>query len=371
MKKNVVLSLILLLLLMINSSIVEAKNNEKNDVKNTIIVSKNDKDADKYEADKLLFMQAKDDNTTLLFSDSPETVKSDGILYQDIVRGDTRLLYYHLNDMNDNKKLAVVIENMSSQYNRVSLTKEAVAGPSADYLYVGKVTMERYFDSHEQKEITLAPYSKTFLRMDDNERIIPHGGLVYGIFDFNAQYDLKVSVVMASVSKNLLRYVDYAPVLPKDEQRLRGTYVGKERHLTNMLPYNPEKMGKAYFYIGDNKTDLYKYGIDQTDNSTTLDFGNYGIVYNIEPKFSGKGKVGVYLKPLGGVYAGAVAVKAGKNNDEYKMISTPDAVPFFGHEADFNYYAYLGTYDINQPLSILYTPPGASNLPVEMIFIPE
>lgn len=369
MIKNVVISLILSSLLISNISVLQAKSIDKKDIKNTVVISKHDKDVNNYEAEKLLFMQAQDDDTTLLFSDSPETVKDDGILYQDIVQGSARLLYYHLNDMNEDKKLAVVIENMSDEYNKVTLTKEAVAGPSADYLYVGKVAMQRYFDNNEKKEITLAPYSKTFLRLEDNERIIPHGGLVYGIFDFNAQKSLKVSVVMSSLNRNLLRYVDYAPILPKDEQRLRGTYIGKERHLTNMLPYNPQKMGKAYFYIGDNKTDLYKYGVDKTDNSTTLNFGNYGIVYNIEPKFAGEGKVRIYLKPLGGVYAGAVAVKSG--DGDYKMISTPDELPFFGHEADFNYYAYLGTYDIKTPISILYTPPGASNLPIQMIFVPE
>ena len=58
-------------------------------------------------------------------------------------------------------------------------------------------------------------------------------------------------------------------------------------------------------------------------------------------------------------------------NGEYKMISTPDDLPFFGHEKDINYYAYLGTYNNSDKLSFLYTPPGASNLPVQIILIPE
>ena len=69
------------------------------------ILANKDKDVEKYEADKLLFMETKDDDTTLLFSDSPETVEQDGILYQDTVKGDTRLLYYHLNGMKEDKKI--------------------------------------------------------------------------------------------------------------------------------------------------------------------------------------------------------------------------------------------------------------------------
>lgn len=370
MKKNKIFSFILSLATICNFTLAQAQDNNEKDLKNTIVLANKDKDVEKYEVDKLLFMETKDDDTTLLFSDSPETVEQDGILYQDTVKGDTRLLYYHLNGMKEDKKIAVVIQNMSDKSNVVKVTKEAVAGPSEDYLYVGKVTMQRYFNSHETREIELAPYSKTFLRVEDDERIVPSGGLVYGLFDFYAQEPLKVSVVIAPTDKNLLRYVNYAPILEKDQHRLRGTYEGKERYLTNRRAYNPEEMGKAYFYIGDNKTDLYKYGKDNTDNSVTQNFGNYGIVYNFEPKLEGKGKTSFYLKPLGGVYAGAMAVKVGENG-EYKMISTPDDLPFFGHEKDINYYAYLGTYNNSDKLSFLYTPPGASNLPVQIILIPE
>ena len=44
------------------------------------------------------------------FSDSPETVEKDGILYQDTVKGNARLLYYHVNGTKQDKKIAVVIK---------------------------------------------------------------------------------------------------------------------------------------------------------------------------------------------------------------------------------------------------------------------
>ena len=61
-------------------------------------------------------------------------------------------------------------------------------------------------------------------------------------------------------------------------------------------------------------------------------------------------------------------------NDEpitYKVINTPDVLPFFGHDKNLNYYSYLGTYNNSDKIKFLYTPPGASNLPVEIILIPE
>ena len=46
-----------------------------------------------------------DNGGTLLFSDSPEYVKENGILYTDVVEGDVRLLFYHLNESSVNKRM--------------------------------------------------------------------------------------------------------------------------------------------------------------------------------------------------------------------------------------------------------------------------
>ena len=80
MKKNKIFSFILSLTMICNFTLAQAQDNNEKDLKNTIVLANKDKDVEKYEADKLLFMETKDDDTTLLFSDSPETVEQDGIL---------------------------------------------------------------------------------------------------------------------------------------------------------------------------------------------------------------------------------------------------------------------------------------------------
>lgn len=353
---------------------VQAKSSDeskKGNEQDTIILSKKDSDVKKYEADKLLFMTSNDDdNITLLFSDSPETVEEDGILYQDTVKGDARLLYYHVNGTEQDKKVAVVIKNMSDKPNKITITREAVGGPSADYLYVGKVTMQRYFGQQQTREINLPPYGKTLLRLEDGERIIQNEALVYGIFDFNAQEDLQVTVVFAPANVDLYDFAKSAKVLPRDQHMLRGTFEGADRYVTNRVPYNPEQGGKAYFYLGDNKTDLYKYGLDKTDFVQTQNFGNYGVNYKIHLNLEGNGKTSYYLKPIGGVYAGAMTVQVGKDGEK-RLINTPENIPFYGHEEKKNYYSYLGTYNNNDDVFFEYTPPGASNLPVQIIIVPE
>lgn len=367
---NLIAFTILTTTLLTNS--VQAKDNKKKEeVKPaTIILEKNDDRVKDYEANKLLFMKSEDNDATLLFSDSPETVEEDGILYQDVVKGDARLLYYHVNGTSSNKKIAVVIQNMSNKPNKITITREATAGPSEDYLYVGKVTMQRYFGEQKTREINLRPYGRTLIRMEDGQRIIPSGGLVYGLFDFNTEQNLKVTVVLAPENADLYDYAKYVPILPKDKHLLRGTFKGTNRYLTNRNPYNPKLTGKAYFFIGDNKTDLYKYGIDKTDFSRTHNFGNYGINYNIHLNIEGEGKTSYYLKPMGGVYAGAMTVQIGKDGEK-KLINTPEDIPFYGHDENLNYYSYLGTYDNSDDVYFEYTPPGASNLPVQIILVPE
>lgn len=342
----------------------------------TIILDEDDYKNKKYEAKKLLFMTSSDGNGKLLFSDSPEIVETDGILYQDTIQGDGRLLYYHLNGTKDDKKIAVIAENLSDKDNEIKISRKAISGPSDDFLYlgeyayVGKTALIRYFDKQEPETVVIPAKGKTLLYAPEDERIVPADRLVCGMFDFNAQEDVKLSVVMAPSTANLLEYVDEAPVLKADKHRLRGTYEGKDRYLTNVNPYIPEQMGSAYFYIGDNKTDLYKYGYDKTDSSITHNYGNYGVVYTFHPQVKGNGRTSYYLEPLGGIYAGAVSVRIGENG-ERTTIETPIRLIFYGRARNKSYYSYLGTYNNADDIYFEYTSPGASNLPVKIILIPE
>ena len=83
-------------------------------------------------------VEYKDEGGTLLFSDSPEYVTTEGILYRDTVTGDARVLYYHLNNTDEPKKVAVVLENKYPGPNQVRVTRGGSGAPSEDYLAVGK-----------------------------------------------------------------------------------------------------------------------------------------------------------------------------------------------------------------------------------------
>ena len=336
---------------------------------------------------RLWDVESYDTGGTLLFSDSPEYVKETGILYRDTVTGDARVLYYHLNDMAQPKKLAVVLET-EADLATVSVTRGAAAAPSADYLYVGKATQIGYFDTQEMNErIYVTKERPRLLVPAMNETLLAPGQLVYGVYDFHTNAPVRVSVIMYGADVDPFAFLRTARVLPRDEVALRGTFRGMNRIITSQKVYHPTMDGTVYFPIGDNLHDVYRHGIDATDGSPVVNYGNYGILYQIHIPTTGRENTRYFLSPLGGVYAGAMRVESGAHR---RMLETPATRPYFGDQTlpeplnvaqareegllfltQYTELSDLGTYAAGQSVAFEYSPPGASNLPVNIILMPE
>lgn len=331
-------------------------------------------------------VQTKDTGGTLLFSDSPEYVNRDGILYSDTVQGDARVLFYHLNNTDVTKKVAVVLENHSDQYTIIHVTRGGMSQPSSNYLEVGKGTQVEYFDQQLNGKIYIGKGEKRLLQDDMDSTVLQPGQLVYGVFDFSSKQPVRVSVIMYPADANPLDFIKDAVVLPKDEHRLRGTFRGMDRIISSSRAYDPRRDGIVYIPIGDNERDTYRTGIDATDGSLVTNYGNYGVLYRISIPMRGDYSARYFLSPLGGVYAGAMRVDYGRRSN---LLLTPGGRTYFGDAtppesqgevkardegtATLSHYtelADLGTYDSKSEPSFEYSPPGASNLPVNLILMP-
>lgn len=334
---------------------------------------------------------SRDTGGTLLFSDSPEYVDRPGILYQDTVNGEVRVLYYHLNNTKVPQKVAVVLENASPEerVNIVQVTRGGTAKPSEYYLWVGKNTQRQYFGEKKIDVVLLLQDKKRLLQSGMDEIVLQPGQLVYGVYDFKADHPVKTSVIMYPANANPLEFIEGAKVLPRDSVALRGTYKGMDREITSEREYDPERDGIVYIMLADNKIDEYKVGVDATDGCQTVDYGNYGVLYKIAiPVKEGAPKVQYYLSPLGGTYAGTMTVR--RDHSPYtKLIETPAGLGYFGDQtapepenvskareegtALFGSHmelADLGCYDNAVPNYFEFSPPGASNLPVCLILMP-
>ena len=323
-----------------------------------------------------------DTGGTLIFSDSPEYVKDNGILYSDVVSGNARLLYYHLNDSQSDKKLAVIVENVSDQFNTLNITRGAATKPGNKFLSIGKAVLTSYLKNNFHTSLVLKRNERKLLRDNMYDLVIKPGQLAYGLYDFNVDYPVRITVIMCPVNSDPILYSLGADVLPKDEQRLRGTFKEMTRVIRVKKRYDPYSDGIVYLLLSDGVNDQYKTGIDATDGSTVTNFGNYGVDYRLE--FETKDKTQFFLSPLGGYYAGAMR---SNHKGHSQLILTPRGRTYFGDEmpeeppnvhaarqeglallTTRTELADLGTF--NGKVQFEYSPPAASYLPVNIILMP-
>ena len=332
---------------------------------------------------KRLPVEITDTGGTLIFSDSPEYVTRNGILYTDVVSGDARILFYHLNNSGVKKKFAVIVENLEKKENTIEITRGGFSAPNDNFLLVGKETQLMYMQNNFRDKIRLAKYEMKLFQAKMDKVTVKPGHLVYGVYDFKSKGLVRVYVLMYPEKSDPLKFLKYAEILPKDEYKLRGTFKNMNRNIRLKHDYDASRDGIGYILICDSETDFFKRGIDATDGSEVVNFGNYGVNYTLN--FNMKSKTKFYLTPLGGTYAGAVRFYHGKNSG---IIPTPKGKIYFGDkvlpENEFlqkareqgvslwtNYTEYSELGSFSGKITFEYSPPGASNLPVNIVLVPD
>ena len=304
----------------------------------------------------------------LLFSDSPEMVESDGILYQDKVEGKARLFFYHVNACSVPKQMEVLIENKSNRVAHITVRQYGLGGPGFAWMSVGKETLTSYLTGSQPYQITIPPGGVMPLSTSISETAVLPNMLISGMFDFTADRPVNVKVMMLPLLEDSEKFARTAKVLAPDQYHLRGTFEGADRKLTAVYPYDPASDGPVALTLADNQIDRYLVGVDATNGKRVVNYGNYGVVYQLVIPSKSGGKVAYYLAPRGGEYAGAIGVT--HPDAAWSPVATPMGRVYFGSNksADF---AFLGTYDTGEPMLFTFSPPGASNLPVRILILPQ
>lgn len=227
----------------------------------------------------------------------------------------------------------------------------------------------------------IASKERRLLLEEMDKTILNPGELVSGMVDFTASAPVRVTVLCYPTNKNPLVYVEDAEVLPADEHRLRGTFIGMDR-VMRVERYDPEEDGVACVVLADGEHDKFHEGVDATDGSLVTNMGNYGVLYRIEA--SSRYRAKYYLSPMGGAFAGALRVEAGASGT--KLVNVPNGLADYFGEKSFHpplgkgetttlptsaELSELGIYRAKPPVYFEFSPPGASNLPVLLILAPE
>lgn len=305
----------------------------------------------------------------LLLSDSPETVNADGIMYQDTVSGDVRLFFHHVNGTDKPKKILVLIDNEGAAATEISVYHYGFAGPGGDYGAIGKAAQQDYFaNGRAAYQISVPAKQQGALWDAQKSMTVKPGELVNGIFDFKISQPVMIKVVMVPADYNH-KTLGALKVLDPDRDALRGTFAGRDKFLMIDGIYDPHKDGVVAITLADNEVDPYIIGTDATSGRPVMNYGDYGVMYHIFlPSVDGQEKFKSYLNPRGGDYGGALGIKY-----DHKIVDpilTPPGQGAFG-AGTIEAVSLIGSYESGKSLWLTFSPPGASNLPVKIMLVPD
>lgn len=338
------------------------------------------------------------DRYTLLLSDSPEYVGPEGgVLSAGTLKGLGRIYFYHVNDMVEDHKIAIVLENKSGKQNTVTIHRMLKTKPTEDYFAVGrelsKLDLEQPLSSvlgtnpyvtpkekkkfkSKQETITLQPHSRQLIFKDLEKVHVKKDDLFSGLVDFTSTDEVYARVMMLPMKVKSVGAAYTAKELPIDEVRLRGTYTGMLRTLAVNSVYD-SSLGGAYVEVANDREDPFIQGVDEMNhNDAVTDRGNYGVSYDMTLYTKGNEPFRLYFNPLGGAYSGSFTINTTHSKNKNAKVTTETYqvgggdVPYLGHQTVLDS-MQMGSYHGGDTLHIQFMPAGASNLPVRFLLIPE
>lgn len=367
---------------------------------------------------------------TLLLSDSPEYVKEPGIVAAGTLQGKSRIYFYHVNERIEPMKVGILLENKGSNPAFVEIERAIYAKPSPDYFKVGRELSKKEMDTAEldlgswaqegvnipvrskvrkkeikqQKENLIQSRKVKLKRVEEEIKkdatsrtislvsqdtsgtefvlrpgevrpiftelekvLVKQDDLFSGIIDFSSTEPVYASVAVMEPKSTVTYGLPLLPIHPIDEVELRGTYEGMRRFHVVEPKFNSDA-GPASFEIANDREDAFISGVDEAShNQLVKNKGNYGIsnVYVLHTE--GKTPYALYFNPLGGAFSGTFRITSSKGARTYDV---PVKGPYLGHKTIYDT-QLLDVFDRPEDLLLEYMSPGASNLPVRFLLIPQ
>ena len=367
---------------------------------------------------------------TLLLSDSPEYVKEPGIVAAGTLHGKSRIYFYHVNERIEPMKVGILLENKGNAPAFVEIERAIYAKPSPDYFKVGRElskkeihTAELDLGSWAQEGVNIPVRSKVMkqdikqqkesfvqsrkiklkrveeeIKKDTTSRIVSlvsqdtnakefvlrpgevrpiftelekvlmkQDDLFSGIIDVSTTEPVYASVAVMEPKSTVTYGLPLLPIHPMDDVELRGTYEGMHRFHEVEPTFNSDA-GPASFEIANDREDAFISGVDETTNDKVVrNKGNYGISNIYVLHTEGNTPYALYFNPLGGAFSGTFRITSSKGVCTYDV---PVKGPYLGHQTIYDT-QLLDIFDKPEDLLLEYMSPGASNLPVRFLLIPQ
>jgi PKD repeat protein len=287
----------------------------------------------------------------LLFSDSPEIPTTSGILYQDSLAGQARLLAYHANGLAGPARLYVVARNLETRPVEVRTDRLGETAPTRIEGLLGQVTLLDYFASSNAQSVTIQPGQSVAVYASPT---LSPGTGVNMMQDLSASGRVELTFAMLEDSlPPTAQVLQQLPFMQPDGKHQRGTFPNAVRPIRVTLGQLPARL-----VIGDGLVDPALTGTDALTGQPQRLIGNYGVLYDIQVL----GAVGtaVALSPRGGLYRGAMNIQDGPVTQAIKL-------PKVGATSTADQPTLLWRPASNQ-FNIDFVPASGSNLPISLIF---
>ncbi len=284
-----------------------------------------------------------------------------GVLYRDVAQGSVRIFFHHVNAMGGDKKLAVLLRNESQlRPVRCEIKRQGVSQPDYNYMNAGKKAELAYFADGQEREERLLGFGDSRELLSGRGVIVAPDELLTGMIDLELERPAQISVLLCEPRTDIELFNDAAAILPMDEHPLRGTFAKSDWRYLVKKPLQREEQPYRLKLAGAEEG--YARGVDAVSGLPAENYGNYGVVYQVDFTIGGDRPVSFLLNPIGGAFAGyGVLQSAG----ERRLLALPDYDLCLGEtieEAVELARLAPGAY------SFIWSPPGASNLPVELIW---
>ena len=341
---------------------------------------------------------------TLLFSDSPEMVCENGILYKDIVEGEGRVFFHHVNGTKNTRKLAVLMRPVNKRAT-VTWGCRGIGDPDKLYYISARKGQARYFTDYKEfwkkarkNELKEKPdqrknagvqnsglpvysfYQKVsdlplttltkgeYLEVLSQSRNMKHAGarlkpeqLLTGMFDFHASQPVEIVIMMCNPEEDVERFSQEGAVLPMDEHPLRGTYRNADLTYIVKKPVQMKWYQARALCMAGSDDPYFLKGTDSVTGTQTVNHGNYGVVYHLIYSMAGENPIQLGINPWGGEFYGAGLMLS---EDKAEIINIPGKKLFFGKGDEVDTVFTHSPNHKRKDAEFIWSPPGASNLPV-------
>ncbi|KQY87634.1 DNA-directed RNA polymerase subunit beta [Paenibacillus sp. Root52] len=302
-----------------------------------------------------------DEPSLLIRSNSPETVNTEGIVYQESSFGQTRFMIHHVNNTGKRVKMYVIATNNNPYTAVFEQQNMGFAGPTPFATVAGKLSIDKWFKSIQTgvdtKKMYILPGESKLILTELNAIPMKEGQVISLYSDAFSDYTLDYNVIMIDENKDPFEALATLPVLDRDGVHNRGTYP----NATRVITYDQEVGSKpARLPLGDNSSDPNLEGTDPMAHTIASNAGNFGVLYKITLNNVAPNTL-ISFNPRGGKYSGVALVNGQvvQLASDSRSLSAPNEQGVLHRTGSFG-----------ESVTIIFSAAPGSNLPVNLLFTP-